>query len=40
MRHDVGNHLGFIKTNIIYGLLRPDLRDTLAAFIRETAERL
>lgn len=40
IRHDVGNHMGFIKTNIIYGLLRPDLRDTLAAFIKETAKGL
>ena len=40
VRHDVGNHMGFIKTNIIYGLLRPDLRDTLAAFIKETAKDL
>ncbi|MBR3084828.1 MAG: UTP--glucose-1-phosphate uridylyltransferase GalU [Kiritimatiellae bacterium] len=40
IRHDVGNHLGFIKTNIIYGLLRPELRETLGAFIKETAARL
>jgi len=40
VRHDVGNHLGFIKTNIIYGLLRPDLRESLAAFIKETAKGL
>ena len=40
VRHDVGNHLGFIKTNIIYGLLREDLRDALAAFIKGTAARL
>ena len=40
VRHDVGNHMGFIKTNIIYGLLRPDLRDALAAFIKETAKNL
>lgn len=40
VRHDVGNHLGFIKTNIIYGLARPDLREELARFIRETAKGL
>lgn len=40
VRHDVGNHMGFIKTNIIYGLLRPDLRESLAAFIKETAAKL
>lgn len=40
VRHDVGNHMGFIKTNIIYGLARPDLHDELARFIRETAAAL
>ena len=40
IRHDVGNHLGFIKTNILYGLNRPDLRDELARFIKETAATL
>lgn len=40
IRHDVGNHLGFIKTNIIYGLEREGLRETLGAFILETAEAL
>lgn len=34
VRHDVGNHLGFIKTNIIYGLLRDDLRGPLSEFMR------
>ncbi len=40
VRHDVGNHLGFIKTNIIYGLEREGLKDNLAQFIIEVAERL
>ena len=40
IRHDVGNHMGFITTNILYGLNRPDLRDELARFIKETAARL
>ncbi len=40
IRHDVGNHLGFIKTNILYGLNRPDLHDELARFIKETAATL
>lgn len=39
-RHDAGNKLDFIKTNILYALERPDLHDKLAAFILETAERL
>jgi UTP--glucose-1-phosphate uridylyltransferase len=32
-RHDVGNTLDFIKTNILYGLAREDLADALAEFI-------
>ncbi len=40
IRHDVGNHMGFIKTNILYGLNRPDLRETLAKFIKEIAATL
>ncbi|MDD4059762.1 MAG: UTP--glucose-1-phosphate uridylyltransferase GalU [Kiritimatiellae bacterium] len=39
-RHDAGNKLDFIKTNILYALERPDLHDKLAAFILETADRL
>ncbi|MGI5867833.1 MAG: UTP--glucose-1-phosphate uridylyltransferase GalU [Kiritimatiellia bacterium] len=39
-RHDAGNKLDFIKTNVLYALQRPDLRDKLADFILETAERL
>jgi len=39
-RHDAGNKLDFIKTNITYALDRPDLHDALAAFIIETAETL
>jgi UTP--glucose-1-phosphate uridylyltransferase len=34
-RHDVGNTLDFIKTNISYGLAREDLADALAEFIRK-----
>ena len=36
-RYDIGNRLDFLKTNIIYGLRRPDLRDDLAEYIRELA---
>lgn len=39
-RHDAGNKLDFIKTNITYALERPDLHVDLAAFIIETAEKL
>ncbi len=40
VRHDVGNHLGFIKTNIIYGLEREGLRDQLKEFILSVADKL
>lgn len=39
-RHDAGNKLDFIKTNITYALEHPDLHDKLATFIIETAEQL
>jgi UTP--glucose-1-phosphate uridylyltransferase len=39
-RYDIGNRLDFLKTNIIYGLRRPDLRDDLADYIRELAAGL
>ena len=39
-RHDAGNKLDFIKTNITYALERPDLHDALAKFILETAAQL
>jgi UTP--glucose-1-phosphate uridylyltransferase len=34
-RHDIGNRLDFIKTNVILGLERDDIRDELREFIRE-----
>ena len=34
-RHDVGNTLDFIKTNILYGLAREDIAPALGEFIRE-----
>jgi len=40
VRHDAGNKLDFLKTNILYGLERPDLRDDLAGFLVEQADRL
>ena len=39
-RHDAGNKLDFIKTNVTYALERPDLHDKLAEFIIETADGL
>jgi UTP--glucose-1-phosphate uridylyltransferase len=39
-RHDAGNKLDFIKTNITYALEREDLHDKLAEFIIETANNL
>lgn len=39
-RHDAGNRLDFLKTNILYALERPDLRDKLADFLVETAKHL
>ncbi len=40
VRHDVGNHMGFIKTNIIYGLAREDLKGPLGDFILEMADKI
>ena len=39
-RHDIGNKLDFIKTNIEYGLKRPDIAPGLAAFIKDLAAGL
>ena len=36
-RYDIGNKLDFIKTNIVFGLKRDDLREDLQAFINEMA---
>jgi len=37
-RFDAGDKLGFLKTNIMYALDRPDMRGKLEAFIRELME--
>lgn len=34
-RHDMGNKIGFVKTNIHYALKSPDMRDTLLAYMSE-----
>jgi UTP--glucose-1-phosphate uridylyltransferase len=39
-RHDIGNKLDFIKTNVSFALMRPDLRDDVAAFLREVVKDL
>lgn len=39
-RYDIGNKLDFIKTNVMFGLERPDLRSELIDFIRETARQI
>ncbi len=36
-RYDIGNKLGFIKANLLFGLERDDLKDELTAFIKELA---
>lgn len=37
-RYDIGSKLDFIKTNIIFGLKRDDMRADLLAFLREIAK--
>lgn len=39
-RHDAGNKLDFLRTNIRYALKRPDLHDDLAAFLTEITKTL
>ena len=39
-RHDLGNRLDFLRTNIIYGLKHAEVQDDLKAFILETAREL
>lgn len=34
-RHDIGNKLDFLKTNVTYGLAREDLRDDFSKFLVE-----
>lgn len=35
-RHDIGNKLDFLKTNVLYGLEHPELGPEFRAFIQET----
>jgi UTP--glucose-1-phosphate uridylyltransferase len=39
-RHDIGNKLDFVKTNVRFALRRPDMRDAMEQFIRELAAEL
>lgn len=39
-RYDMGNKLGILKAAIDVGLSRPELKDELAAYIKETAAKL
>ena len=39
-RYDIGNKLDFIKTNVIFALKRPDMREEVAAFVKDVAARL
>ena len=39
-RHDIGNKLDFIRSNVLFGLQRPDLRDKLQAWVLELAAEL
>ena len=36
-RYDIGNKLDFIKTNLLFGLEREDLKDDLQAFVKSIA---
>jgi len=39
-RYDMGNRLDFLKTNIIFGLKREELREDLSAFLKEIGRDL
>ncbi len=39
-RYDIGTKMDFIKTNVVFGLKRKDLKQELAAFVRELAGTL
>jgi UTP--glucose-1-phosphate uridylyltransferase len=40
VRYDIGNKLDFLRTNVIFGLKRPDLAADFRAFLRETVAGL
>lgn len=39
-RHDIGNKLDFIKTNLWFGLQRSDMREELTAWVKDLAKKL
>ena len=39
-RYDVGSKIGFLKTNIEYGLKHPQVKDDLKTYIKELANKL
>jgi UTP--glucose-1-phosphate uridylyltransferase len=39
-RHDIGNKLDFIKTNLLFGLKRDGMRAELSRWIKELAQQL
>ena len=39
-RHDIGNKLDFLKTNIVFGLKRPDIRADLLQFMKNLVKEL
>lgn len=39
-RYDIGNKMDFIKTNVLFGLKRDDLKEDLGTFIKELAGTL
>ena len=39
-RHDIGNKLDFLKTNIEFGLKRPDIGADLAIFLKQTVDNM
>jgi len=40
VRYDIGNKLDFIKTNIVFGLKRTDMKEDLQSFIKDIAKDL
>jgi len=39
-RYDIGNKLGFLKTNLIFGLNDPEIKDELKGWLRDFSTRL
>ncbi len=40
IRYDIGNKLDFIRTNIEYALMRDEMKDSVAEFVKDIASRL